>query len=180
MNKATKTLSVLLLVLVASAFRTVGSGDWNIPATGYSVKFSTTGDVGGIFKGLSGTIHFDETNLATAVFNVSVQVATLNTGNALMNQHAKSNEWFDATKYPAITFVSSKVVKAGASYQAVGTLTMHGVTKPFTMPFTFAHSGSGGTFHAAFQVNRVLFGVGKSGDTDDNISLDLTVPVTAK
>lgn len=150
---------------------------WSI-APGYSVKWSTTGDAAGIFKGLAGNIQFDENNLATAVFNVSIDVATLNTGNGLMNTHAKSAEYLDAVKYPKITFVSSKVVKAGAGYQATGNLTMHGVTKPLTLPFTFQRTGTGGLFHAAFTVNRVQFGVGKSGDVDDNISIELSVPVT--
>ena len=166
----------ILLLALALAF---GPGDWGIAPT-FSVKWNTTGDAAGIFKGLSGTIHFDETNLATASFNVSIKVATLNTGNGLMNTHAKSAEYLDATKYPEITFVSSKVVKAGSGYQAVGNLTMHGVTKPLTMPFTFQQTGTGGTFHATFTVNRVQFGVGKSGDVDDNISVELTVPVTKK
>jgi polyisoprenoid-binding protein YceI len=181
-------LSALLLLLAVSAFRPAGGGgggggavggDWNI-ATGYSVKFSTSGDVGGIFKGLSGVLHFDDGNPAAGIINVSVEVATLNTGNALMNQHAKSAEWLDAGKYPKITFVSSRVVKAGAAYQAIGTLAMHGVSKPFTLPFAFQRNGTGGLFHAAFMVNRNAFGIGKPGDVDDNISIELSVPVTPK
>ncbi len=181
------TTSVLLL-MAGSAFapatfapastRTTApaaAGDWAI-GTGYSVKFSGGGDVAGIFKGLAGTIHFEENNLATASFNVSIDVASLNTGNGLMNQHAKSAEWFDAAKFPKITFVSSKVVKAGAGYQATGNLTMHGVTKPLTLPFTF----QGNVFHAAFTVNRNAYSIGKPGDVDDNIAVELSVPVTNK
>lgn len=179
MKTVINVLSACLLLAAMSSFRPAGEGDWNI-APGYSVKFSTSGDVGGIFKGLSGAIHFDDGNPATGTFNVSVDVASLNTGNALMNQHAKSAEWFDAAKYPKIIFVSSKVVKAGAAYQAVGTLSMHGVTKPFTLPFTFQRSGSGGLFHAVFTVNRNVYGLGKPGDVDDNISIELSVPVTKK
>jgi polyisoprenoid-binding protein YceI len=163
-------MRILLLALATAV-------NWTI-APGYSVKWSTTGDAAGIFKGLSGAIQFDEANLATASFNVSIDVATLNTGNGLMNTHAKSAEYLDAAKFPKITFVSAKVVKAGSGYQAIGNLTMHGVTKPLTMPFTFQSTGTGGTFHASFTVNRVQFGVGKSGDVDDNISVELTVPVT--
>jgi polyisoprenoid-binding protein YceI len=179
MNRVMNVLSATLLLIMMSAFRPVDGGDWII-AAGYSVKFSTSGDAGGIFKGLSGAIQFDENNPAAAIFNVSVDVATLNTGNALMNQHAKSAEWFDAGKYPKIAFVSSKVVKAGAGYQAVGALSMHGITKPFTLPFTFQRKGTGGLFHAAFTVNRNAYGVGKPGDVDDNISIELSVPVTKK
>jgi len=178
MRKILNVLPALLLLVVASSFRQAGA-DWNI-GTGYSVKFSTSGDVGGIFRTLTGAIHFDENSPATASFNVAVDINSINTGNGVMNTHAKSAEWFDGAKYPKITFVSSKVVKAGAGYQAIGTLTMHGVTKPFTLPFTFQRSGAGGLFHAAFTVNRNDYGIGKPGDVDDNISLELSVPVTKK
>ena len=57
---------------------------------------------------------------------------------------------------------------------------MHEVRQPFTCLSPLHLTDQGGTFRTAFQVNRVLFGVGKSGDTDDNISLDPTVPVTPK
>ena len=149
-------------------------------ATGYSVKWSTTGDAAGIFKGLKGSINFDENDLATSTFNVTLDVSTLNTGNGLMNTHAKSAEYLDATKFPTIAFVSSKIAKVGSGFQAVGNLTMHGVSKPLMIPFTFQHTSSGGTFNAKFSVNRVDFGVGKSGDVDDNISMELSVPVTKK
>ena len=160
-------MRILLLALAAN---------WVI-APGYSVKWSTSGDAAGIFKTMSGTIQFDEANLSTASFNVSIDVSTLNTGNGLMNTHAKSAEYLDATKYPKITFVSTRVDKKGSAYEATGNLTMHGVTKPVTMPFTFQQTATGGTFHSTFTVNRVQFGVGKSGDVDDNISIELTVPV---
>jgi polyisoprenoid-binding protein YceI len=160
-------MRILLLALATN---------WVI-APGYSVKWSTTGDAAGIFKTMSGTIQFDEANLSTASFDVSIDVASLNTGNGLMNTHAKSAEYLDAAKFPKIAFVSTKVVKKGTAYEATGSLTMHGVTKLLTMPFTFQQTGAGGTFHATFTVNRVQFGIGKSGDVDDNISIELTVPV---
>ncbi|HTJ11709.1 MAG TPA: YceI family protein [Dinghuibacter sp.] len=165
-------MRILLLALYAAT-------SWAI-APGYMVKWSTTGDAAGIFKGLAGNIEFDPANLATASFNVTIQTSTLNTGNGLMNTHAKSAEYLDVAKFPTISFTSNKVVKAGPGYQAIGSLTMHGVTKPLTMPFTFQQTGTGGTFHANFTVNRVQFGVGRSGDVDDNITIDLTVPVTKK
>jgi polyisoprenoid-binding protein YceI len=165
------------ILLLAATLLTSVAGDWAI-APGYSVKWSTTGEEAGIFKGLKGTIHFDEANLATASFKVSIDVATINTGNGLMNTHAKSAEWLDASKYPQITFTSTKVNKVGAGYVAIGTLTMHGVTKPQALPFTFQHTATGGLFHATTTVNRLDYGVGKAGDLDEKISIDLTVPVT--
>jgi polyisoprenoid-binding protein YceI len=169
-------LSAALLMLVSGKAGAQVT-NWNI-APGYSVAFSTSGDAAGIFKTMKGSIKFDPANAGGSSFQVSIDVASINTGNGLMNTHAKSAEWFDATKYPEITFQSTKITGSGSNFQAVGNLTMHGVTKPITIPFTFQRTGAGATFQASFKVNRVQFGVGKSGDVDDDIALKLSVPVT--
>lgn len=179
MNKQLLTAAVAVLCGVGSVFGQAAPGNWTI-AAGYSVRFSTTGEVGGIIKGLTGNIQFDEGNLTRATFNVAVDAATLNTGNGVMNTHAKSAEYLDAGKFPRITFVATKVTKTGSGYQAEGNLTLHGVTKPVTLPFTFQRTASGGLFHGTFTVNRNDYKVGKPGDVEDEISIELSVPVTKK
>ncbi|UYQ92231.1 YceI family protein [Chitinophaga horti] len=167
----------LVIAVAASAFKPVAGIDWKI-AGGYSIKFSA-GEAAGIFKELKGTISFDESNLNASKFNVTIPVASINTGNALMNKHAKGTDWFDAGKYPNITFTSSKIVKAGAGYQAQGTLEMHGVKKAVNLPFTFKKAGNGGVFTGTFTVNRNDFRIGEAGgDVSNEIKLEVTVPVT--
>src|ERR1700744_3162875 len=97
-----------VLLLAGSAFTFIAAQNWQI-ADGYSIVFSTSGDVSGAFKGLKGTIAFDDQHPAASSFNVTVDVASVNTGNALQNKHAKSDEWFDAAKYPTIKFTSRSI-----------------------------------------------------------------------
>ncbi|HEV2482046.1 MAG TPA: YceI family protein [Puia sp.] len=164
------------VLLVGSAFTFITAPNWQI-ADNYSIAFSND-QAGGIFKDFKGTIAFDDKNPATAKFDVSIAVASLNTGNALQNKHAKSAEWFDATKYPTIHFVSTKVVKAGNGYQVTGTLDMHGVQKPVTIPFTFQHAGAGGTFAGTFTINRSDFKIGEpGGEVSEPVKLEIAVPV---
>ncbi|SFE04631.1 Polyisoprenoid-binding protein YceI [Chitinophaga sp. CF118] len=165
-----------LLIILASAFTFAAAQDWKI-GDGYSVKFSASG-ASGIFKTLKGDISFDEKNLAASKFNVTIDVASINTGNGLKNTHAKGGNWFEAKKYPVITFTSKEITKAGNGYSAKGTLEMHGVKKEITIPFTFARNGNGGTFSGKFDVNRTDFGIGSpGGKVDDIIKLEVTVPV---
>ncbi|ACU59805.1 YceI family protein [Chitinophaga pinensis] len=165
------------LVLFASAFTFVSSQNWKI-AEGYSIKFSGSG-ANGIFKDLKGQVVFDEKNPAASKFDVTIAVSSINTGNGLKNTHAKGGKWFDASKFPTIHFVSSKVTKTATGYDAQGELEMHGVKKPFTIPFTFAKNGNGGTFTGNFDVNRVDFGIGEAGGrVDDVFKLQVSVPVT--
>lgn len=167
---------VAVLLLAGSAFTFITAQNWQI-ADGYNIAFSND-EAGGIFKDFKGSISFDENNPATAKFDVTVDVASINTGNGLQNKHAKSDEWFDAAKYPTIHFVSTKVAKTGAGYQVTGNLQIHGVTKPVTIPFTFKRTGAGATFTGSFTVNRSDYGIGKpGGEVPEPVKLDISVPV---
>lgn len=142
-----------LVIIVLSAFTTFRSIDWKI-AENYSVKFDG-GDPSGEFKGLKGTINFDPKDLASAKFNTSIDVASINTGNGMKNTHAKSEKWFDADKYPLITFTSGVISKTSNGYQSTGTLDMHGVQKQVTLPFTFNNN----IFEGSFEVNRLDYNI---------------------
>jgi polyisoprenoid-binding protein YceI len=144
----------------------------------YSIKFSSS-EASGIFKSFKGSIAFDEQNLATAKFDVTIDVNSINTGNGLQNKHAKGAEWFDAAKYPAIKYTSTKIVKAGNGYQVTGNLQIKGVTKEYTIPFAFKKAGAGATFNGSFTVNRSDFKIGKpGGEVAEQIKIDVAVPVT--
>ena len=117
-------LLTTVVLIMASAFTFIQSQNWKI-ADGYSVKFDG-GDPSGEFTGLKGTIQFDEKNLAASKFDMSIDVASINTGNGMKNSHAKGATWFDVEKYPTINFVSSAISKSATGYEAKGTLEMHG------------------------------------------------------
>ena len=171
--------SFSVLVVLASVFAFTLPSNWQI-AGRHNISFSTSG-VSGIFKTFNGSIAFDEQNVAASKFDVSIDVASINTGNGMQNKHAKSSDWFDAAKYPTITFTSSKFLKVGTAYQVTGNLQMHGVTKPVTIPFTFKRGGNGGTFQGVFNVNRTEFGIGRpGGEVGDVIKLAVAVPVIKK
>jgi len=167
-------LLATITLIIASAFTASQAQEWKV-AEGYSVKFDG-GDPTGEFTGLKGTIIFDEKNLAASKFDMSVDVASINTGNGMKNTHAKSPIWFDAEKYPTINFTSSAITKTASGYEAKGALTIKGVTKDFTMPFTFANN----TFTSNFEVNRLDFGIddGKHPKMPPAMKVSLIVPVT--
>src|SRR6201996_1475443 len=109
-----------MALIVASAFTVIKSQDWKI-SDGYAIKFDG-GDPSGEFKGLKGNISFDPNDLTSSKFDVSIDVASINTGNGMKNTHAKSDKWFDAEKYPTIKFTSSAITKTATGYAATGTL----------------------------------------------------------
>lgn len=166
-----------MIILAGSAFTFLAAPGWQI-IKGYSIAFSI-GSEGGIFKDFSGNINFDDQNPATGKFDVAVNVASVNTGNGLQNNHVKSDEWLDAAKYPTIRFLSTSIAKAGTGYQVTGDLDMHGVKKQVSIPFTFKRTDQGGLFAGTLTVSRKDFNVGKpGGDVDDEIKVTISVPVS--
>ncbi|MFI5204323.1 MAG: YceI family protein [Flavobacteriales bacterium] len=148
-------------------------------AKGYSVKFDGGGDVAGSFKELSGTIVFNETDLTKSSVSLTIKTGSVNTGNGMMNNHAKGKEWFDAKGFPTITFTSKSFAKTAKGYDVTGTLEMKGVKKEITIAFTFTKTEKGGEFKAKFQVDRTDYGVGKKeGTVGAAIKLDFVIPVT--
>jgi polyisoprenoid-binding protein YceI len=178
MKKLFFSMAALLSLAVALAF--APAANWQI-GDKYNVRFTGGGEVGGIFKTLKGAITFDEQNLPASSFDLTIDVASVNTGNGLMNTHIKSAEWFDAAKYPVIHFTSKKITRTGATFQVMGDMEVHGVKKEMTLPFTFENKGAAATFNAHFTVNRNDFHIGKpGGEVDENIKLDVMVPVVKK
>ena len=163
-----------IIIMVGSAFTFIQSQNWNI-GEDYSVKF-TSDDPSGVFRGLKGTVNFDEKDLANSKFDVSVDVATINTGNGMKNTHAKSAKWLDAEKFPVINFTSSAITSAGSGYQAKGTFEFHGVQKEITIPFTFQNK----TFTSSFEINRLEYNVNTAEPAHGAavLKVDISVPVT--
>jgi polyisoprenoid-binding protein YceI len=152
---------------------------WKI-GSDYKLAF-TCAEVSGIFKEISGSVNFDAANLGTSKFDLKIKVESINTGNGMMNGHAKGEEWFSSEKYPNITFTSTKIEKSENGYNAIGKLEIKGVKKDVTIPFTFVKKGAKVTFVAKFSVNRTDFGVGKKGkDVSETLKITATIPVTKK
>ena len=145
------------------------------------IKFSIKNlglNVSGSFKGLKGKIFFDKTNLPMSSFNVSVDVATVNTGIEARDNHLKKEEYFDLAKYPEINFVSKKISNPARDGELLieGDITIKGVTKSISFPFTATPKGNDYLFEGEFMLNRRDFGVGgHSLVMADNLTVSLSV-----
>ena len=164
---------VIALALALSAFNTITVvSSWSI-GPDYEVKFVSE-DPTGIFKTMTGDIIFDESNLETAKFNISIDASSINTGNGTQNKHAVAEEWFDVANHPAITFESTGVTKNETGYDIKGMLQIKGVVKEIAFPFTFIDN----TFKGSFMVKRLDYKLGPNGGGASKvIKIELTVPV---
>lgn len=138
---------------------------------------------GGDISALKGDINFIPANVSASSFSVSVDVKTIDTDNGTRDEHLKSKEYFNSEKYPEITLVSTKIsttnkTKAGW-YFFTGNLTMHGITKPISFPFTAMQKGGDYLFSGSFTINRLDFGVGSSSAVLSN-AVKISLSVLAK
>ncbi|MBV9392088.1 MAG: polyisoprenoid-binding protein [Verrucomicrobia bacterium] len=100
--------------------------------------------VEGKFDNFEGTINYDEANPDASSVEVKIQTVSIDTGNAQRDADLKSPNFFDAAKYPEITFKSTSVKPTEKNKADVaGDLTMHGVTKPVVLKVELLGKGPG-------------------------------------
>jgi len=122
--------------------------------------------VTGKLPGVSGVVNIDKANPAASNVDVTIKTAAIDTGEPDRDKHLRSADFFDAEKYPEITFKSTKVVPSGKKdvYDVTGDFTMHGVTKQITIPvevlgWQTMKQGERVGFSLATTVNRKDYGI---------------------
>lgn len=169
-----------VLLFTSSAFVTLTTQSEYTVKEGFSIAFKSK-DPSGDFKKVKGTIKFDEADLGQSKFDITIDVNSISTGNAMQSKKAQTEEWFEASKYPQIKYISTKVEKATDGYLITGNLTMKGVTKVKKITTKVEKATSGPVFTGKFSVNRIEFGVGKKSDAvPDFMNITFTVPTSKK
>ena len=116
-----------------------------VDASHSSVDFSIRHLVGrtkGRFGDFSGTIGYDAAKPAASSFSGIIQVKSIDTGNERRDGHLQNADFFDAEKYPTITFESTEVTSTGENTLSVkGKLTMHGTTKEVSLSVEILGTG---------------------------------------
>ena len=134
-------------------------------------------DVTGMFSGLQGTILFDENNLSSSSFNVTVQASSVNTGNNTRDKHLRGADYFETTAYPTIRLSSIKIAKSVSPgfYVFFGKLTIKGVVKEISFPFTAMPEAGAYRFKGEFTIKRRDFGVGGKNTISNDLKVKLDV-----
>ncbi|MEJ2683721.1 MAG: YceI family protein [Candidatus Sulfobium sp.] len=100
----------------------------------FSVKHMTVANVRGQFNNITGAVEFDQADPARSSVTAEIEVASITTGIRKRDDHLLSADFFDAAKYPKITFKSTGVETAGGNSARIsGDLTIHGITRAVTM-----------------------------------------------
>jgi polyisoprenoid-binding protein YceI len=173
---------------------TAATTTWNIDPVHshaeFKVRHMMISNVKGQFKGITGTLKRDSSDLTKSGTEISIEAATLNTGDAQRDGHLKSADFFDVEKFPTLTFKSNRVSKNKDGVLTVaGELGIHGVTRNVVLevegPSSEMKDPWGNTrigVSATTRINRKDFGLtwntgletgGVLVGDDVNISLDI-------
>ena len=192
------TLSATLaaaLALPAAAATTTWQIDPAHTAASFAVKHLMISTVRGEFKGITGTVNWDDQDIAKSTVDVTIDAKTVDTSEPQRDSDLKSEKFFDVAKYPTITFKSKKVEQVSAGkLKVTGDLTIHGTTKEAVLdvegPSVSVKDPWGNTrvaISATTKVNRQDYGVKWNANIDgggvvvgDDVNITIDLEMTKK
>ena len=154
----------------------------------WRIKHMDVGQSYGRFDKVSGTITFDEADLAASSVVIQIDPASVSTGSQKRDDHLKSPDFFNVAQFPAMSFKSTSVKKVDDThFDVAGDLTMHGVTNPVTIRMEKTGAGKdpekwGGKSRIGFEggliVQRSKWGMTTPigpGSTSDDVHMTIAV-----
>jgi polyisoprenoid-binding protein YceI len=189
--KKINSLFVLLFAASASFAQITWAVDNAHSKIGFSVTHMAVADTEGKFNDYSGTVVAKSEDFNGAEVTFAAKTASIDTDNERRDGHLKSPDFFDAEKFPEISF-KGNLVKDGAKYKLKGNLTMKGVTKPVEFDVTggtTVNTGRGvkSGFKFTGKINRQDYGLTWSNKTptgelvvSDEVELNIKVELDKK
>ena len=140
--------------------------DWPHSAIEFSVGFMGLSTVRGVFTDFGGTLMYDPSSITGSSVSVVIDTKSIDTHVAARDRDLKSENFFDAEKFPLITFHSEKIDRSKKGFVAHGPLTMHGITRPVAIEFVQIHPVSADAwgnrrvgFFGQLSLNRKDYGI---------------------
>jgi polyisoprenoid-binding protein YceI len=160
---------ILSLVFFAAQAAQAAPQTYEIDPGHSSVEFTVRhmfSKVTGSFGKFRGTINYDKAAPASSSVSAEIDASSIDTNNEKRDGHLRSPDFFDAAKYPTLTFTSTKVTPvADGKFKVEGDLSIHGVTKRVVLDASFLGAGPGldgvtrSGFEGVTKVDRKDFGI---------------------
>ena len=176
-----KLIKILFLFIVFSMPNSIVSQKFTPIDNESKINFTIKNfglNVDGSFSGVKGNIVFEQTNIEKTQVNLSVNTNSVNTNNKDRDKHLKKADYFDAEKFPVISFASTSIKKKIGinKYSIKGNLTIKGITKVVEFDAIISSKESKLNTKGSLQLNRRTFTIGdRSLVLSDNVKLDFFI-----
>ena len=161
----TRLLTLAAALVFAPTLALAAPALWAVDHNASHLTFSSTVSgqaFTGTFRHWDAVIHFDPKDLAQSDVTATIDIASAATGSKDGDAELPDQDWFWTSHFPRATFTAHGFAPAGPGrYVANGTISIRGVSKPLTLPFTLAITGPVAKMHADVSLNRLVFGVGQ-------------------
>ncbi len=160
--------STILCFLAFALFPSLGRAQEQVPVFTVvkeqsSIKFSVKASVAiqGTFDQWDATLTFPSTDVTSAVLDIKIQAASVNTGSGMKDDKLRGKDFFDVKQAPLITFHSTKIVQTGpTTVEIPGSFTIRGVSRPETLSFNLIGKGTGnGEIKGIMAFDRKQYGM---------------------
>jgi polyisoprenoid-binding protein YceI len=152
-------------------------GDYDVQSAGSSVGFNVTNflvtTVDGSFHTFRGKVTVGDSLAATRI-EASADVESVDTGNGSRDEHLRSADFFDAAKYPRMTFASTQVWGTPDNLGIKGNLTIKGTTKEVVFSARVLDSG---VVRAEATIDRTAFGITYGASIKNEVRLKLQIKI---
>ena len=122
------------------AYAPIPGGEYRLDPShstiGFAIRHFEINWVSGRFKDFTGTIRYDEKDVTKSSVEFTAKIASIDTGVEGRDKHLRTADFFDAEKFPEMTFKSHHVERKGNGYVLHGDFTLRGITKQVAIPFT--------------------------------------------
>jgi len=184
-----RTASLFAALLLAAGAVHADPVRYDLDPNHTQVEFSWNhfgfSNITGRFDKVEGNFQFDPTDPTRSSIDVTIPIASIDTGVGALDEHLQGADFFDAAQFPVATFKSSKVERIDAdSLKVSGDLTIHGVSKPAVLDVTINRVGehpmagrAAAGFDAKTTIRRSDFGISKYVP---NVSDDIAIAITSE
>ena len=136
----------------------------NVTKSSVTFKIKNTGfTISGVIGSVKADVSLDPSNLAASKIEATADATTIDTDNALRDEHLKGEEFLNVAKYPSITMKSASFTKKNSNnFIGLFNVTIKEKTKLISVPFNYNNTGSSLTLKGTFKISRADFGIGGS------------------
>jgi polyisoprenoid-binding protein YceI len=185
--RSSRSIQLLKTFAVMASLVTAGAqaATWKVDPAQSKLAFSGTqsgAPFDGEFTRYDARIIFDQDHLDTSSIGVTVETGSATSANPQRDNAMPSSDWFDVAEFPHAQFDTRSIHRTNSGgYEADGTLTIRGVTRPVTVPMTIDIAGDTVHLRGQLQINRTDFGIGQGTWSNPdwvglqvNVSFDFT------